>query len=190
MTAPLSSLMLALMNTTPTDDELAAQVGADRNAFEVLYQRYARRVFGLLATLKLDTHAADDVAQQVWLKVWQSAACKPHGSPFSLWLMQITRNAAVDLLRKRRPLAMPEEMQIAATGHHDVLEDVEESADMERFRICVAKLPDVERRVLQSRLEGLDSPSIAATIHLTTERVHRIFHDAKQKLQRCLGVGI
>jgi RNA polymerase sigma factor (sigma-70 family) len=102
--------------------------------------------------------------------------------------MQIARNAAVDHLRKRQVGGLPEDVQLAADGHRDVLADVEESADLESLRACVGKLPELERRVFLHRLEGVDSPAIAEAVGLPSERVHRLFHEAKRKVRRCLGV--
>lgn len=170
------------------DEQLAARAAREPSAFQALYGRFARRVFGLLATMGLKPDLADDVAQQVWTKVWQGLERKPADSPFCPWLMQIARNAAIDQLRRKKPAGMPEEMQIADEWHGDVLADLEETSDMERLRSCMGKLPEVERTIVRNRLEGIDSPAIAVEVGLPSERVHRLFHEAKQKLQRCLGV--
>jgi len=170
------------------DDELVRRGATDATAFQILYDRYARRVFGLLATMRIDPHTADDVAQQAWVKAWKGLATKPPNSPFAPWLMQIVRNAAIDQQRRKKLAAIPEDAQFAADGPASVLHDVEENAEMERLRECIRKLPDVERTIFQHRLEGMDSPTIATKLGLTTERVHRLFHDAKHKLQRDLGV--
>lgn len=180
------------MTDTPLDD-LADDALADRArrepaAFKVLYNRFARRVFGLLRTMRLDNHTSDDIAQQVWMKVWEKLPAKPADSPFCAWLMQIARNSAVDQMRKKKTSAMPEDAQFAAEGHRDVLADVAETAELESFRACIGKLPEVERRIFLHRLEGVDSPAIAENIGLPCERVHRLFHEAKQKVRRCLGV--
>ena len=171
-----------------TDEDLARRAIATPAAFQALYDRYARRVFGLLATMRLDPHAADDVAQQAWLKAWRGLSTKPTDSPFCPWLMRIVRNTAIDRSRLKKTAAIPENAPLAAGGHRDVLSDVEESAEMDRLRGCVAQLPELERKVFQNRLDGLGSPAIAAEAGLTSERVHRLFHDAKQRLQICLGV--
>lgn len=171
------------------DDELARQATGNPVAFQALYTRFAKRVFGLLATLKLEPHAADDVAQQVWTKVWTSLANKPSDSPFVPWLMRLARNTAIDHLRRKTVAALPEDDILPAQGQDDVAAEVDESHEMERLRHCIALLPDPERRVLQGRLEGHDSPAIASTLGLPSERVHRLFHEAKHKVQRCLGVA-
>ena len=170
-----------------SDDELAGRATREPAAFQALYDRYARRAFGLLATMRVDPHAADDIAQQAWLKAWRGLPAKPPASPFGPWLMQIVRHAALDHLRKRKSVGLPEDAQLAADGPKNVLCDIVEDAEMERLRECVAELPEAERAVFRHRLDGLDSPGIAAALGLSVERVHRLFHEAKQKLRRRLG---
>lgn len=169
------------------DEELVRRAAGEPAAFQLLYECYARRVFGLLATMRVDPQAADDIAQQAWLKSWRGLPSKPFDSPFGPWLMQIVRHAALDHIRKRKSIGIPEDAQLAAEGPKTVLCDLVEDAELERLRDCVAKLPEVERAVFRSRLDGLDSSEIAAALGLSVDRVHRLFHEAKQKLRRCLG---
>lgn len=181
------SVMISPGFADQSDEVVAGRAVAEPAAFQALYDRYARRVFGLLATLRIDPHTADDIAQQAWLKAWKAIGTRADG-PFGPWLMQIVRNTAIDQVRRKKLAALPEGAEFAAAGHSDVLRDLEETAELDRLRACVAKLPDIERRVFQGRLDGIDSPAVAQAVGLTAERVHRVFHDAKQKLQRCLGV--
>jgi RNA polymerase sigma-70 factor (ECF subfamily) len=139
--------------------------------------------------MRFDVDTADEVAQQTWLKVCKSLPTKPANSPFQLWLMQIARNSALDHVRRKRPAPLPDDGVLAGRGPTDVLAEVEENSEMDRLRHCLAKLPDTEQAIVQRRLQGVDSPAIAAQLGLTSDRVHRLFHDAKAKLQRCLGVS-
>ncbi len=171
-----------------TDEELVKMAMRNPVDFAMLYDRFAKRVFGLLATMGLDTHIADDVSQETWIKAWRGLATKPENSPFDRWLMLIAANTARDRLRKKLPVALPENFECAAEGPTNILSDFVDDTELARFRECMVKLPDVERSIFSRRLDGHDSPEIAAELGLPAERVHRLFHNAKQKLQQCLGV--
>ena len=82
-------------------DQLAGQeeVGA---ALSALYDRYSRTVFGVGVKLLGDRSSAEELVQEVFLKVWRSSHTfdSSRGS-FSTWLYRITRNLASDYYRKR-----------------------------------------------------------------------------------------
>src|SRR5436190_24155684 len=120
--------------TEASDDDLVRKAPHNPVAFQVLYTRYAKRVFGLLATMKFESHTADDIAQLVWTKVWQKLVDKPKDSPFCPWLMLIVRNTALDQHRKKKSSELPPDDVLPASGTSDVLTDVEENNDMDRLR--------------------------------------------------------
>ena len=82
-------------------DQLAGQeeVGA---ALSALYDRYSRTVFGVGVKLLGDRSSAEELVQEVFLKVWRSSHTfdSSRGS-FSTWLYRVTRNLASDSYRKR-----------------------------------------------------------------------------------------
>jgi RNA polymerase sigma-70 factor, ECF subfamily len=82
-------------------DQLAGQeeVGA---ALSALYDRYSRTVFGVGVKLLGDRSSAEELVQEVFLKVWRSSYTfdSSRGS-FSTWLYRVTRNLASDYYRKR-----------------------------------------------------------------------------------------
>ena len=67
-------------------------------------RRFQRRVFGLALTILGDTGAAEDVAQEVFIRAWRHAqAYDPRRGAVATWLLTITRNLAIDALRLHRP---------------------------------------------------------------------------------------
>jgi RNA polymerase sigma-70 factor, ECF subfamily len=88
-------------------DHLARQeeVGA---ALSALYDRYSRTVFGVGAKLLGDRSSAEELVQEVFLKVWRSSHTfdSSRGS-FSTWLYRVTRNLASDSYRKRTRRVTP-----------------------------------------------------------------------------------
>src|SRR5213080_2166201 len=97
-----------------SDAELIQRTGAgDHTAFEKLYQRYARPVFGLALRRLGDRGRAEDALQETFVSVWRSAGTyKPERGPGAPWLYAVARNAIVDRGRARSEPAVetPEEV--------------------------------------------------------------------------------
>src|SRR5690348_18510278 len=96
-----------------TDAELIQRTGAgDHSAFEKLYQRYARPVFGLALRRLGDRGRAEDALQETFVSIWRSAGTyKPERGPGAPWLYGVARNAIVDRSRARTetPAEIPDE---------------------------------------------------------------------------------
>jgi len=86
-----------------SDAELIQRTGAgDRPAFEKLYKRYARPVFGLALRRLGDRGRAEDAVQETFASIWRSASTyKPERGPGAPWLYGVARNAIVDRSRAR-----------------------------------------------------------------------------------------
>src|SRR5215211_575407 len=71
-------------------------------AISTLYDRYSRTVFGVGMKILGDRSLAEELVQDVFLKVWRSSGTfDPSRASFSTWLYRVTRSAAIDLYRKR-----------------------------------------------------------------------------------------
>src|SRR5262245_3959204 len=89
----------------PADEAIIqlVQAGRAQEAFERLVPAYRRRVFGLAYGILRDRAAAEDLAQAVFVKLWQALPRYDGRAQLSTWIYAITRNAAVSALRSRRP---------------------------------------------------------------------------------------
>jgi RNA polymerase sigma-70 factor (ECF subfamily) len=73
-----------------------------------LYDRYSRTVFGVGLKILGDRSLAEELVQEVFLKVWRSSRTfDPSRSSFSTWLYRLTRSCALDLYRKRARTVRP-----------------------------------------------------------------------------------
>src|SRR5918911_927352 len=71
-------------------------------ALSALYDRYSRTVFGVGLKILGDRSLAEELVEDVFLKVWRSASTfDPSRGSFSTWLYRVTRSCALDLYRKR-----------------------------------------------------------------------------------------
>jgi RNA polymerase sigma-70 factor (ECF subfamily) len=95
--------------TSQQADELSDEQLMDRlegpeveAALSVLYDRYDRTVYGVGLKILGDRSLAEELVQDVFLKVWRSSKTfNPSRASFSTWLYRVTRSAAIDLYRKR-----------------------------------------------------------------------------------------
>src|SRR5207302_3674484 len=110
--APLRPARLVAVDLSALSDEDLLELVAQRRdaeAFEVLYQRYARAVFSVVRRTLGDRGRSEDVVQEAFASVWRAAKGyrRERGSA-SGWMFAISRNAAADVLRARTPVAVCE----------------------------------------------------------------------------------
>src|SRR5258707_5147416 len=96
----------------PSDVDLLVRIAdRDREAFELLYDRYVRPVFGLALRRLRDRQRAEDATQETFAAVWRSAqSYKPERGPAAPSLYTVARNAIVDRQRAKadHPTEMPD----------------------------------------------------------------------------------
>jgi RNA polymerase sigma-70 factor (ECF subfamily) len=171
MTTSAAALPLALPEVTIepvdrdiSDGELIARVGSgDRGAFETLYQRYARPVFGLALRRLGDRGRAEDAVQDTFASVWRAArSYRPERGPGAPWLYAVARNAIVDNGRTRRepPVDRVEEK----AGDESPAERAESGWVAWRVHRAITELPENERVVIELAYWGGRSQSEIADL--------------------------
>ena len=135
--------------TGETDSELLVRVAShDREAFEQLYHRYVRSVFGIAMRRLRDRQRAEDAVQETFSAVWRSAGSyKPERGPAAPWLYAVARNAIVDRLRARTD--PPGELPETASTEPGPAERAESSYVSWRVQRAMEELPEREREVLE-----------------------------------------
>src|SRR5205823_11603264 len=122
----------------PTDASLLARMAhRDPKALDTFYTRHARAVFSLALAMLGEHTRATDLTQEVFLLVWRSAgAYQPIGSARG-WLLRLTRNRAIDELRRDR-CRRTNESTLPPQALHAVLAPLELSRSFERTAIAYA----------------------------------------------------
>jgi RNA polymerase sigma-70 factor (ECF subfamily) len=138
---------------TVSDDALVAGLAAgDHDAASAFVRRFQRRVFGLARTIVADDRAAEDVAQEAFIRAWKHAgAYDPRRGSVVGWLLTITRNLAIDAVRVRRPVAFDPVALLgldSPSADRDLAELAVLSDDTARLRSALAKLPEEQRRAI------------------------------------------
>jgi RNA polymerase sigma-70 factor (ECF subfamily) len=154
LTLPLSAgsrlaKISPLPDVKPSDAELLRRVGnGDDGAFETLYRRYSRPVFGLALRRLGDRNRAEDAVQETFTSVWRSASSyRPDRGPGAPWLYAVARNAIVDGARRRSNESRDVPDEPAADA--GPAERAEQGWTAWRVHRAMEELPDPERRVLE-----------------------------------------
>jgi RNA polymerase sigma-70 factor, ECF subfamily len=152
----------AIESDAPTDADLLQRVAAgDSDAFEILYHRYVRSVFGLALRRLGDRMRAEDAVQETFAAVWRSARTyRPDRGPGSPWLYAVARNAIVDRARGRNE--SPSEVPDSASTEPTPEERAERSYVSWRVHRALSGLPPNEREVLELAYYGELSQSEVA----------------------------
>jgi RNA polymerase sigma-70 factor (ECF subfamily) len=153
--------------TDATDASLVERVAErDREAFELLYHRYVRSVFGLALRRLRDRQRAEDAVQETFASVWRSAGSyKPDRGPAAPWLYAIARNAIVDRMRARTEPAM--EAPDLASTEPGPGERAETSYVSWRVHRALEELPAKEREVVElAYWSGLSQSEVAEYLHI------------------------
>jgi RNA polymerase sigma-70 factor (ECF subfamily) len=155
----------------------------DREAVRFLYIRYSGNVYGYLRSIVKDEKEAEDLTQQVFMKlIVVIGKYADYGVPFSGWLLRLTRNVALDHLRKRSPT--PTEEVLAVDAHTD------ESARVRAQDLysALATLPEEQRSVMVMRhIVGLSPLEIAEQLGRSESSIHGLHHRGRRAVQEELA---
>ena len=151
----------------PTDGHLLQRIGGgDRDAFEVLYRRYARAVLGLALRRLGDRGRAEEAVQETFTSIWRSASSyRPERGPGAPWLYAVARHAIVDRFRARTepPAEVPEE----ASTDPGPAERAETSFVSWRVHRALEELPQTERTVIElAYWGGLSQSEVAEYLNV------------------------
>ncbi len=151
-----------------SDGELLCRIAVrDLEAFEILYRRYARPVYGLALRRLRDRERASDATQRAFAAIWRSAPTYgPERNGGARWLFTVARNAIADDARRasRTLLAASTELPEAAS-RPPASESVAEDGWLAfRVHAAVAELPEPERVPLELAYWGGRSRSEIAEL--------------------------
>ena len=145
-----------------TDGELIVRsADGDRGAFEVLYRRYSRPVFGLALRRLGDRGRAEDAVQETFASIWRAArSYKPERGPGAPWLYAVARNAITD--RGRARTETPAEIPEQASEDAGPPEQAEAGWTAWRVHRALEELSQNERSVIElAYWSGLSQSEIA-----------------------------
>jgi RNA polymerase sigma-70 factor (ECF subfamily) len=171
------------------DDALVRRAGrGDTDAFAVLVRRHQGRVTRFACRLLgSDRVAAEDIAQEVFLRLWRSAASYEARDSLPGYLLRIARNLCHDARRRAEPAYPLEHCHDLPDGRPGIEEEVRGRTLGEAVRNAVLALPDGQREaLLLHQYEGLGYREIADVLGCPPGTVASRIHLARATLRRQL----
>lgn len=187
--APASAL------TNVSDDDLIAQIVCGcEDALDVIYTRYHRLVYAVALRLTGDHMVAEEVMQDVFHVVWQSAGAFRLGGSLAAWLVGIARHRAIDATRSRTFRSRAREELLDDMRFGSIPESGANYADAivryEMLESALARLTPKQRQGIDlAYFSGLTHVEIAAHLHKPVGTVKSRIHLALERL-RLLLVGM
>jgi RNA polymerase sigma-70 factor, ECF subfamily len=167
--------------------ELLHQVAlADQNALMVLYARYGSLVFSLALRVLHQPALAEEVTQDIFLKLWnQPERWNPALGQFSSWLLAITRNAAIDRLRREgRHLTVDWEPAEEPTAVGESIADLSTWHDGQVLRQLLLRLSPEQRQLIELAFyDGYTHSELAQLLNLPLGTVKTRLRMGMQKLR-------
>jgi RNA polymerase sigma-70 factor (ECF subfamily) len=168
----------------------------DAAALKTLYGLVAGRLLAVAWRVVQDRALAEDVLQEVFLTVWNQSALRTPGQSLTLaWLCVVTRNRAIDLLRKKKPETALHWQDDQGDAHfHDVadatgspMDQLLELEDGQRLGHCLGGLEGEPRQaVLLAFYEGLTHPQIAQRMRRPLGTVKAWTRRSLMRLKGCM----
>jgi RNA polymerase sigma-70 factor (ECF subfamily) len=183
-----------LEERTRHEDPLEARViaaiqGGDAQGYDYLVSKYLKRTTSIAWGLVRNAHDAEDLAQEAFVKAFQTIGRFKTGEPFGPWIFRIVTNLSLDVLKHRRRVK-DEELSGAEPAARRDAADLPAAAHEIASRIdeAIEALPEMQRRVARLHLvEQFEHSEIAGMLNLSEGTVRSHLSLARAKLKERLS---
>jgi len=167
----------------------------DRAAFATLLERHVHRVHHFVLRSTNAPADADDVVQEVFLRVWNSAASfAADKANFSTWLTRIARNLCIDSYRRNnaRPSGhsvadSQDQIEALPTNTTPAGAELQHQRELHALREAISKLPERQRTALTlCQLQGYSNADAAVILDVKTAAVESLLARARRSLKKSL----
>ncbi|MFJ6652825.1 ECF RNA polymerase sigma factor SigK [Microbacterium sp. NPDC091313] len=167
----------------------------DRRAFAELYDQLSSRVFGLILRVLVDRSQSEEVLQEVFLEVWQSAhKFAPNKGQGRSWLLTIAHRRAVDRVRSSQASTdrdVRAGFRDLEGPRDDVAENVELRIEGRRVVDALAALPEAQREALTlAYFGGYSQSEISALVGAPLGTIKTRMRDGLTRLRNQMGVTV
>lgn len=168
---------------------MSSVAGGDQCALRHLYERHSGGMFRLLRRLTSDGGVAEEILQETWLAVWQSAGSFRGDSSVRGWLYGVARRQAHNRLRRASVVEVDLDLAAAVPDAASGVEDlVLAGAERQELAAAVAELPEHLREVLVLVLaEDLSYPEVSAALGIPVGTVKSRMSHARRQLSARLS---
>ena len=170
------------------DTELLARIGrGEEVAFRTLVACKLPRIHALAVRLLGDSGAADDVAQDTFLRAWRQARdWRPGQARFDTWLHRVALNLCYDRLRKRREILVPEPPE-QVDPSLPVDQRLEHDQTVQRVQAAIARLPPRQREaIVLHTYQELSNIETAGVLGISVDALESLLSRAWRTLRALL----
>jgi RNA polymerase sigma-70 factor, ECF subfamily len=181
--------MTAPPQEADADVQSRLRAGDYRAAFELLLPRYRDRVFRLAVSILRSRTEAEDVAQDIFLRLWRALPGYSGKASLSTWIYAISRNACLSQIRKRRPQVSLDDPDVqldpAVAGLAAPSNEEPAVASVTRM---LESLPSRYREVVTLfYMEDRSCEQTAAALGLPVGTVKALLHRARRRMIELAG---
>jgi RNA polymerase sigma-70 factor, ECF subfamily len=133
----------------------------DQEAMSALFDRYGTMVYSVALRVLKDAGEAEDVMQEIFVQVWKNPGAFVSGKgSLGGWLVVVTRNRSIDMIRRRRPTEQVE--LFALPSSTNLAREAERNSLLGKIRGVMVSLPEEQRKSVElAFFEGLSHSEIA-----------------------------
>jgi RNA polymerase sigma-70 factor (ECF subfamily) len=183
---------LSGMRDTP-EQRLARIASGDKRAFTELYDATSSRIYGMVRRLLVDPAQSEEVTQEIYLEIWQTASrYKPERGSAMSWMLTMAHRRAVDRVRASQS-SRDRDTRVGIRDfdreYDQVAEHVEITLEGERVKRALQGLTELQRQAVElAYYSGLSHSEIAAELHVPVGTIKTRIRDGMIRLRDALGV--
>ncbi len=174
-----------------SDESLMERVtSGDHQAFAQIVERHSGLFYSAAYRMCSNAEEAEDIVQDAFLKLWN----KPQGydaskgAKFTTWFYRVVTNLAIDRMRRQKPQAKPEVLDVIADSAPRADESLEHKDQQEALEDAIAALPDRQRAALNLCFyEGLSNKEAADILDVGVKGLESLLMRAKKALKEDLA---
>ncbi len=168
---------------------IAAMKNGDASAYDYLVSKYMKRVVSIAWGIVRNAHDAEDLAQEAFVKAYQTIGRFKSGQPFGPWIYRIVTNLALDVVKHRKRFRHEELRDVEPAARRDDADLPARSSEISsRIDSAIESLPEMQRIVARLYLvEEFGHAEIAEMIGLSEGTVRSHLSLARGKLKERLG---
>jgi RNA polymerase sigma-70 factor (ECF subfamily) len=169
----------------------------DKLAFSELLDKYKKQIINFIYRMIQDRTEADDLAQEVFIKVYNCAHSYSPKAKFSTWIYTIAKNVCLNELRKKKPVSLDENIatedgvlkrEFSDVDKNIPSDDVVQNELQEIVKGAIGSLPETQRMaVVLRRYDQLSYEDIAKTMGCSVSAVKSLLNRAKESLKEKLS---
>ncbi|MGE9314368.1 RNA polymerase sigma factor [Niabella sp. CJ426] len=165
------------------DEQVELCREGNKQAFYEVYHRYAKAMLNSSMRVLNNLADAEDTVQEAFIDAFNGLDKFTYKSSFEAWLRRIVINKSISLLRKKKIQWVDAEITNINAGDDTELDEDDFSADIDRIKRAIAKLPENYRVIFNLFvIDGLKQEEIAALLNISHNNVRTIYHRARKKV--------